>query len=555
MKFHLGQTKTVHVLRSDEKDSGIVLSLVVRISEKKHMKSLSFTDSSAFSNISEHFTKLIWPMTEQIFRSLGLPRRCFEVFFINPGEFTDEKELEFDNSLDVPLFLALLSAGLQLRVPNNLVSFGSIASFDGDIQLTKAMPLMMSTAVRTKSIQTVVYPTFNQNNLSYSFRSTEEKHFTDAIVEAKQHNLKLICVKDVGELVKAVFSEEEIISSSLRYGYYDLKVQPLSTDNSYAKAAKFFSANLEQRFFSLVKKIFLDGQETKSKELLLILVDHYLKKKLYPKKFAYNLLQVIQSLPPETIRFKISFPLLPINKCIQLIRYSNESDNEDILFLLKAISGETRGYMSLSGRPIKGSKKDDILDSAENRLRLIETEISAEALAKKFEIIGSGRAKYVIDSVTIKSYDEFYNSIIAFFVHLIKYARNLSDPIDMKAVSAEAFELLEKAFSKEGGVQAAYAEALFGLRGGMRLVLDQLTATFEQEEKFKYVNFVFKSVIDPLDWDGKVDLMGVLLERLKNYLPSEVLSQPPSRFVRHHETILRVFIQSMDQVKSLFHSY
>jgi len=551
MKFHSGQAKTVHVFISGDKASGTVLSLAVRIFDKKHGKPLSFTASYVFSNMANHFTKLVWPMTEQIFRSLRLPKRYFEVSFINPMKTISEKDLEFDNSIDVPVFLALLSAGLQIRVPDNIISFGHIASFDGNIQLIKAMPLMFSTAIKTKSIQTVVYPAFNQKNFSLN----EKKSFINALTDAKQHQLKLIPVKDVGELLKAVFSEEEVVSSSLRHGYYVLKVQPLCTDNLCAKTVRFFSANLEQRFYALLEKKLLAGQDTKAKELLLYLVHHNIKREQYPNKFGYKLLQVIQSLPPEIRRLKISFPLLPKKKCIQLIRFTQESDYEDVLLFFKAISGETREAKSFPSGSFKESKKDDVFDSAEAKLNFIVAEINAEALAKKFGIISSAWAKYVIDSVTINSYDEFYNSIIAFFIYLIKYVRNLSDPIDMKAVGAEAFELLEKAFSKEGGVQAAYAEALYGLRGGMRLVLDQLTEAFEQEEKFKYVNFVFKTILDPLDFDSKVFLIATLLKRLKAHLPSEIVSQPPERYAKHYETIIRAYIQSMDQVKSLFYSY
>ena len=224
--------------------------------------------------------------------------------------------------------------------------------------------------------------------------------------------------------------------------------------------------------------------------------------------------------------------------------------------LFKVASAETRGTTSFLSGADTESKKDAILDSAEGKLDVIQAEISAEALATKFGIqIDSARATYVIDSVIVKSYDGFYDSTISFFVHLIRHTRNLSDPVDMKVVGAEAFELLEKAFSREGGVQAAYAEALCGLRGGMKLVIDQITEAFKKEEQYKYVNFVFKAALDPLDWDGKVALMGELLKRLKNHLPSEIVSQPPERYARYYETILRAYIHSIDQVKSLFRSY
>ncbi|MBW1744309.1 MAG: hypothetical protein JRJ47_12915 [Deltaproteobacteria bacterium] len=63
-----------------------------------------------------------------------------------------------------------------------------------------------------------------------------------------------------------------------------------------------------------------------------------------------------------------------------------------------------------------------------------------------------------------------------------------------------------------------------------------------------------KSFLDPLDWDSKVSLMEALLERLQCHLPSDIVSQPPDRFAEHYEGIVKAYVRSADQMKSLFRS-
>ena len=75
------------------------------------------------------------------------------------------------------------------------------------------------------------------------------------------------------------------------------------------------------------------------------------------------------------------------------------------------------------------------------------------------------------------------------------------------------------------------------------------------EEQEKHINFVLKLMMDSLDWEGKVALMGEVLKRLEPHLPPEIISQPPERFAAHYESIVRAYVQSMDRVKSVFRSF
>jgi hypothetical protein len=194
-------------------------------------------------------------------------------------------------------------------------------------------------------------------------------------------------------------------------------------------------------------------------------------------------------------------------------------------------------------------------DHNQETLEFILSEISAETLTNQINLpIDTARAVYIMDSVTVDSYEEFNNTIASFYIHLIRHTRKLSEPVDSEAAGAEAFALLERTFSKKGGLQAALAEARNAINGGLRFILDLMTEQFKREEQGKQVNRVLKSALDPLDWKGKVGLMGALLKRLEPHLEPGIRCQPPERFAVHYEVVIRGYLQSMERVNSIFRS-
>jgi hypothetical protein len=98
-------------------------------------------------------------------------------------------------------------------------------------------------------------------------------------------------------------------------------------------------------------------------------------------------------------------------------------------------------------------------------------------------------------------------------------------------------------------------EATSGLHGGFRLIFDMMTENYKRKEQEKYIFSVFKTVFEPLEEKDKVGLMKAVMKRLESHLGPEILSQPPEWFVLHYEPIIRSYVQSMDQMESIFRSF
>jgi hypothetical protein len=158
-------------------------------------------------------------------------------------------------------------------------------------------------------------------------------------------------------------------------------------------------------------------------------------------------------------------------------------------------------------------------------------------------------------SVVVDSPDEFNEIIASFYLHLLRHTRRVFEPADLRAAGSEGFKLLENAFSKNGGYKGALAEARNATNGGLRFVLDMMTEQLKRKQQEDYIRFVLKTEIDALPWESKVVLVEALLDRIKEHLPPEIRVQPPECFAEFFDVIVKAYVSSMEQVRSLFRSF
>jgi len=102
----------------------------------------------------------------------------------------------------------------------------------------------------------------------------------------------------------------------------------------------------------------------------------------------------------------------------------------------------------------------------EEILERILSEISEESLAEKFGIpLDSARLCYLPESVTVKDGFEFNEAITAFYAHLLRHTGSPTGQMKKDAVSAEALDLIERAFERKGGYKSALSEGVHGIHG------------------------------------------------------------------------------------------
>jgi len=551
-----GRANTVLVFNSGGVNKAVVTSVICRVSKEGESR-IQLTGTAFFTeNTVKHILKVVLPVADNILNALKLPESCFEVSVVNfDAAAVNDIGLAISGfSADLPILLAVLSASLRIPVPEDAAFTGHIASADGDIRMVKGMPAKLNAVMDNGSIHTFYHPAVNTDDSLGRLSPVEKVKIEDTLIKAKRV-IRTVGVSNVSELVQKVFSDEHVVLAGLKRGFYENKIPNFSKESAIGKAAGFFAKNGEQRFWSALERHMIECRITDACKLLNAFTGLHIRNRKYPERFGKYIVRLICSLPPSVRRRKLTFPLIPISECIKLSQFSGEHQNEDVVLMFKAVSGEKVSQVIETGPD--GQPNDSCEKEHSNPLlESILAEINADHLTASIGLpIDSARAVFLIDSVLVGSHTEFSETIVSFYLHLLRHTRKVFDPVDMDAAGAEGFALLERAFSKQGGFQAALAEARCASNGGMRFVMDTMTEQLKREQQKKHVNHILKSALDPLDWQGKVNMMKELLVRLKPHLPEEIFSQPAERYAGHYEGIVETYVRSIDQVKSVFRSY
>jgi hypothetical protein len=552
----LGIAKTPLVFHEGKAPMAVVTHIVARRRKTAVKTRIRFQGPAVFTkNASTHIRKIVWPVADTVLSRLIDQSYGFDLSVSNLSA-ASSREVAVDISgfsADVAVFVAILSAGTSIPVVQNLVFTGHIAGTDGSIRMVNGIPEKAKAVIKAPDTDTLVYPDLGCDLSMVVLSSQETERIEGALAQAKDR-IDLAAVGDVGDLVKIAFPERDILSASLKENFFHLRKHPFGSGNPIDVAVQHITSDLDRRLWKQLYADFSQGQIQEAISILIDFADYLIRNESYLPEAGQNLFQVVASLPPDTRRLKLRFPLLPVHKCAELCRFARNSDNNDAWLFLKACSGE---IAQLTVNPSPTNPKSIAEKSETNQsLDTIISEIEADRMASEVTVkINNAQATFILNSVIIDSHDHFCETIASYYIHLSKHLHGFTYHAKMDAALSEGFEILEKAFAKEGGFPAALAEARNATKGGMRYVLDIFTDQYLREEKEKYVSRIFKLAMDPLDWDRKVRLMASVIDRLKTILPSEITDQPAKRFAAHYEPIVRALIQSRDQLASVFRTF
>ncbi len=550
----IGRARTVLALGQGDAAKAVVSAVVARLRQGTDGKRLIFVGPATFeSQVIDHLNEIVLPAVDQIVDRLcpGRKPMDFELSIINLGaaSATDVGLDVSGFSADVAVFLTLLSTALQIPLVQDTVATGHIASTDGDIRSVKSIPAKLAAAVEESTIRRFIYPSLEADTSMQTLAPSKKQQTTDAIIWAKKQ-LRTISIADVHQLLQAALDDGAIIQGALGAGFFESDQRSEGHGSTIDNAVRFLGEGNGRRFWDVLEAHLLSGRGDQAKAILLARVLYHTGRNEYPKNFGRKLLQLVRSLPPATRRLKTAFPLLAMDKCIELCRFAVQEDHEDAQHFLDAALGKAKPEKK-SPDP-RATPAAPAAGEATAALEAVLAEIDAESLAQKIGLpIDSARASYVMEGVTVESHEAFHDATSAFYLAMLRHTDSAPTLTADDAVAAEAYALLDRAFADKGGADAALAEARHGTNGGMRLDLAVMTEQFKTEQQGKHVSRVFKEAIDSLDWDARVAFMTAFLERIGPQLPPEIRNEPPERFARHYETILQTYVRSLDRVKQL----
>ena len=557
-KQMIGRAKTVLVFGQGNRQKAVISAIVVRmVGQINSDGRLRFTGNVIFSSsVKDHIKETILPIIDNITNGLGLSPKNFEISAVNLGAASSlDIGMNISGfSADVPVFLGMLSASLQIPLPDDLVATGHVASVEGDISAVRAIPAKVEAVETDKTIRRFIHPDLEKDTSLKVLTPIERDRSIKAVMAAKDF-VRTRPVEEIGGLIREVFTEEDIVLASLREGFFGISKIPNRFDNPVQNCAGFLTKMNEKRFWEILQRHFLAGRCDRAKELLQAFAEFHIAHQLYPTNVGTMLSDLICSLPPAVRRLKNCFPILDTGMCIKLSKSARDLDFKDVSILFDAAHG--KHLKQKSGiAPISDSDDTGSSDSACKTFDNVIAMINEKAFAQKYGIaIDSARGSFVLNSIMVDSYDEFADIIVSFYVHLKRYINpNPVSSVDMDQSRDDATALLERAFHTKGGCEAAYTQSIEGIRGGMRSVLDILTEQFKEEERREYVQRVFKDALNSLGWSDRVDFVRGAMKRLGSFLPKKIRDEPPERFARDYETIIRAYVKSMDNVNQLLDS-
>ena len=342
-------------------------------------------------------------------------------------------------------------------------------------------------------------------------------------------------------------SEENVCLSSLSTGFYSGEKLSITDLNPIGQTLLYLYNDNDRRFWKAIERHLLKADIDAAKDYIKIFIRHFIDKTIYPKNFGEQLLQLILSIPPAIKRKTGFYPLLEMKDYIKITHLAQESDYEDIKKLFRAAYGDSIRLLQPiktndTGQKAPAPKSNTLLDQF---LR----ELSSENIAREVLLpIDTARASYIIDKVTIESYEEFLATITAFYAHTLRHLGRLSGNIEHKQVTSHALDLAKRAFFRNGEEKAAYNEAITGVNGGLRYIFDQMTNRLKSDERGKYVKMILNTLIDPMDFDAKTILIKTILSQLGPVLPEEIRNQPPARFAADYDKIIEAYSQSQEKL-------
>ena len=556
---HVGRSPTVLVFGRGASKVAVVSTIEARVkgchSPIDHRLSycgpVTFDDDTA-----RHMADTVLPLVDRVIEPLGLGQRAYELSVANVGAASihDVGMCVSGFSVDLPVLLAILSVAMALPNPQDTLSTGHIASVSGEIRPVRSLAQKLEVATQTPDIQSVILPALTTDVSMLHLSPREQKHVGDAVIQAAQ-SLRIVEVVTIDQVLPVVWPQEAVVLSSLRTGFFETGSPSDSSDDPIGRAVGFLKNDNEGRFWSAMQRQILTGYASDAHRLMEARIQYHISREQYPPDLGRRLRLLIQSLPPAVRRVRTVYPLAPLEQCIRLGQFIGSGDDsgiEDFRELINTVSGGTAHSLRSTHDPSVAAAADPPPITEQAGIESILSEISDETLSTTIGLpIDNARARYVLDKVIVDSYEEFLDVIDAFYRHLLLHLDTVPAMAGDIEVADEASALVKRAFDDKGGLEAAAAEAINGIHGGLRFILDVMTEQFKSDKQAKHVDRILHHAIDLLDWDDRVQLMAALMARIGPLLPESLRDLPPQRFARKVDAIAKAYVRSIDRVKQL----
>ena len=548
----IGRTRTVLVLQV-EPPHAFITSLTARIRQTWGPELLYVCGRARpDADLFHHLVDVVLSIVYRVADLMHLPgqRPAFELSVANCAAAAIlERGIDIrDFSADAAVFLALLAALFQLRVPQNVIVTGHVRSPEGELGPVAHLGLKLDAVRRTRGLRRFIYPT-GQGDLSLEALGPSITAGAGTALVQASDKLSIRTATDVYELVRIVFDQPaNIVRASLKAGFFR-QADPVEDDGSAAAAiAKYLTADLEGRFWQALEARLLEGDVRAVRELTTLRARFAAQYDVYPSGWGRRLLSLMTSMPSTLLTIKSPFPLLSPRSYFALARCATADDQEDLKCLTQAVNGS---FERSSTDTATGAERQQVKSATQ----AILDEVSERTLVAKIALpIDTARARFVLSHNTTSSIAEFDETVTSFYLAMLRYLGTDPGPVNTH-YAAEALALLARAFAKDGGAAVARAEAAAGAAGGLKFVLDQLAAQLTQELEVAHIRQVAESTINSRPWQERRMIIDALCEEMMGPGLIDLPDSTRERLTQHAAEFLVEYVRLRDGLRIRLRSY
>lgn len=461
---------------------------------------VSYTGCVTFTkSVQKHISDTVYPLLLSIVAPFGVSAIGFELSVTNiaAASLYDQGFEIKGFSADVPIFLAMLSSSLGIRLRESCYCTGHIASTGGDIVMVQHLAAKAKAIPETEPNALFCYPEIQDSSLT-TLRPSEQESLKFRLREMTLNGLRSTEVSSVEELYNYVFpqverwrwvleSELDVLSAKGRY------VEGLLPSVSFSNALK--EALLNEDFTSAFSLLESYENSLKQGDLGLCTIAEELK--------------LISSTLPPHISQKL----------------------------------QSKPASSLLANTLAQSKADRDASSSDTELaqsvRQLLEDIHPDSLDHSLLGIDQARASFVLESLEVENQEAFLTHCTHCYLHVLYSLGEIETIADIEVYHPQVIELLERA----GGYKQFLLEALSPKQGGLHYVLNKLVQQLKQERIEQEVNFKFLEFVNPLDAEEQLAFIKAFLVLKKDSLPQSLLETEPEELLQDWQSFLKEFVE------------
>lgn len=516
---------------------------------RDHEERVSFCGDPVFSeSMVTHLHTVIVTLVDSILDQLNVIKPSWAITIHVPTAVasSNQRVQITGHSFDLPIFLSLLSAALNLPIRQDILYTGALFSPNGEIGFVESLAEKAQAARDNRAIRGFCYPSPDSDT---SLKDLKPTAYRDTIgdLRACRGRITLLETATIADVLEKICTEQSLLTASLKTGYFDTEIS--APETTIQTAAHILTKESRQRLLHVLRELIIEKHHDRIQELITLVVAYHIDREQYPTGIGNDLGRLFGSFPPVLLTSSVPSPLIDHERMGILERLANPADKLDMTLLKQINTSRERNHdLSHTDDPDKKSSS-----TVELLLNHILEEADPDQLEQDILLpIDLAREQFYLESTTVESYDELIQVLSRFYRHMYNQRHHDQTIPDEGRITTEAIALAQKAYAPPHSFEELVRNARKGTNGGLRTIMDTLTDHLKQEAKKNHLVKVFKEAIDPLDNDHKTELIKLLTERYKNTMPLDVRAEEPEYYTEHLEQIVQIILEAQ---KPLFDTF